>query len=969
MAPVASLLFGLLALSAAAPSTEAKPLGAGGHGSVLSRSRRAIHHLMARYYGDNYGMTRPPPLSSLLHKRTNVPAGWDYFGCVDESWQQRLLQGFAFSEESLTPLLCMTECGKLGYQYAGMEYSDECYCGNAFVGNGGGLTNDWTCSMPCAGDADEMCGSAWFLSLYRYNNTGLASCSSAADPASASSSVVVGSGVAGTGASAIASATATSNSSSSSTASTTSTTLATLATGNALATPVTTSSTGAIPTVTASSSNTAAAAPTSTYATIVNPADASKWYVMGCAADSTASRLLTGASQLTLTSATVDSCLTTCNSQGFEYAGVEYGSQCFCGASLPAAVTWSTGSCNMTCNGNSSETCGGFDAIELFGLVSPATTTATISTPSTSSVVAAPTSTYATIVDSEDASEWYALGCAVDSTTTRLLTGASELTLASVTVDSCLTSCEDQGFEYAGVEYGSQCFCGASLPANVTWSTSGCTMACNGNSSETCGGFDAIELFRIVSASSTGSDCGNTTSSIGGEQLASPTSVVTSATATAGNATATVPTATTPATASGVASSVPSSASTHQVWAHHMVGNTYNYDESTWAADVAKAQSWGIDGFALNMGSDYWQPDNVNDAYTAANSTGFKLFLSLDMTSLPCASAADAQSIVSLVRRFAGLGAQAKVDNKPLVSTFAGDSCSFGGLGWKTGFVDALEAVGVDIFFVPSLFSNPSTFAADTEIDGELNWDSSWPTGGTDLTTASDELYMAALGSKAYMPAISPFFFTHFGANSWNKNWLYRSDDWLYCTRWEQVIAMRDKVFMAELLTWNDYGESSYIGPIEGDLPAGADAWVNGFDHQSLSALTQYYAAAFKTGAYPAVTTDKLILWARPHPHLAQASADPVGEPTGYQNTDDNLYAAVFATSAGSVTLTSGSTSQTFTVTAGLNKLKMPLAAGAIGGQLTRNGATVASYDSTGSFAYDLTPATYNFNYFVGSSA
>jgi hypothetical protein len=42
--------------------------------------------------------------------------------------------GFGFSSESLTPLLCLNECGKLGYKIAGMEYGDE-------VGRIGGHTD------------------------------------------------------------------------------------------------------------------------------------------------------------------------------------------------------------------------------------------------------------------------------------------------------------------------------------------------------------------------------------------------------------------------------------------------------------------------------------------------------------------------------------------------------------------------------------------------------------------------------------------------------------------------------------------------------------------------------------------------------------------------------------------------------------------------------------------------------------
>jgi len=270
---------------------------------------------------------------------------------------------------------------------------------------------------------------------------------------------------------------------------------------------------------------------------------------------------------------------------------------------------------------------------------------------------------------------------------------------------------------------------------------------------------------------------------------------------------------------------------------------------------------------------------------------------------------------------------------------------------------------------VPSLFSDISTFSSNGWMDGELNWNSGWPTGNADLTTASDIGYMAALGSKEYMPAISPFFYTHFGVDSWNKNWLYRGDDWLYCSRWEEVIAMRDSVKMTEILTWNDYGESSYIGPIAGALPAGSSVWVDGFDHEDINVLTKYYSTAFKTGSYPTITEDTILMWSRPHPYAATASADSVGQPTGWDWTEDYLYAVVLAQSDAVVTLTAGSNTETYLVSEGLTKLKIASSAGSMSGTMTRSGDVVASYTAGSAFVYTDSPATYNFNYMVGSSS
>jgi len=51
------------------------------------------------------------------------------------------------------------------------------------------------------------------------------------------------------------------------------------------------------------------------------------------------------------------------------------------------------------------------------------------------------------------------------------------------------------------------------------------------------------------------------------------------------------------------------------VIAHHMVGNTFPYTVTDWENDIALAYASAIDGFALNVGIDSWQPQRVADAY------------------------------------------------------------------------------------------------------------------------------------------------------------------------------------------------------------------------------------------------------------------------------------------------------------------------------------------------------------------
>jgi glucan endo-1,3-alpha-glucosidase len=46
--------------------------------------------------------------------------------------------------------------------------------------------------------------------------------------------------------------------------------------------------------------------------------------------------------------------------------------------------------------------------------------------------------------------------------------------------------------------------------------------------------------------------------------------------------------------------------------------------------------------------------------------------------------------------------------------------------------------------------------------------------------------------------------------------------------------------------------------------------------------LTAYYAYAYKTGSFPDIAKDKLVMWARTHPGSATAP-DPVGKPTNFE--------------------------------------------------------------------------------------
>jgi len=167
----------------------------------------------------------------------------------------------------------------------------------------------------------------------------------------------------------------------------------------------------------------------------------------------------------------------------------------------------------------------------------------------------------------------------------------------------------------------------------------------------------------------------------------------------------------------------------------------------------------------------------------------------------------------------------------------------------------------------------------------------------------------------------------------------------------EQIIAMRNKVDMVEIISWNDYGESHYIGPIRADQP-NSQGWTNGMDHQGWLSIIKLYSTAFKTGRYPS-NTDSITLWSRPHPKGATATAPSNPRPSGWQNTDDNLYAFITVQATSTITITSGSNTATWSyVYPGVNKFSLGSAPGAISAKITRNGQTIKQYNSGSAFQY-----------------
>lgn len=193
------------------------------------------------------------------------------------------------------------------------------------------------------------------------------------------------------------------------------------------------------------------------------------WDYKGCYTDNGNSRTLYDMSTAN-DSMTAESCVQFCSAAGYPFAGVEYGRECYCSRSIAVSASLADETtCSFACAGNSSEICGGSSRINVLH--------------NTSDIASAqPPSTNA------GPPGWGFLGCYVDSVQSRTLPyGTATIGGATnMTVANCVQACQLQDYQYAGVEYMGECYCGNSLPGSYLApdGLSGCSMLCNGNSTE-----------------------------------------------------------------------------------------------------------------------------------------------------------------------------------------------------------------------------------------------------------------------------------------------------------------------------------------------------------------------------------------------------------------------------------------------------------------------------------------------------
>ncbi|KAJ6549867.1 WSC domain-containing protein [Mycena capillaripes] len=97
--------------------------------------------------------------------RSSSTRNEDPSGVKDSTSARALKHLVAVSSPNMTVESCLDSCAAGGYILAGVEFGDECYCGNALLYVYGVSE---ACDMACSGNTSEFCGGPKALNLYQF---------------------------------------------------------------------------------------------------------------------------------------------------------------------------------------------------------------------------------------------------------------------------------------------------------------------------------------------------------------------------------------------------------------------------------------------------------------------------------------------------------------------------------------------------------------------------------------------------------------------------------------------------------------------------------------------------------------------------------------------------------------------------------------------------------------------------------
>jgi hypothetical protein len=358
------------------------------------------------------------------------------------------------------------------------------------------------------------------------------------------------------------------------------------------------------------------------------------------------------------------------------------------------------------------------------------------------------------------------------------------------------------------------------------------------------------------------------------------------------------------------------------------VSTKANWPQLNMENEVRAAIARGITGFTFDVlgASDATDSDGTLRVMLAAAhavDSRFKIVVMPDLTTL----GTDSNAVVSIIEAAASSPAAYRLsDGRLVVSAF---DAGLNSAAWWLSVISRLNAHGIQIAFVPTFLAWPAVPAAYAPFSyGFADWGTATVTASSGMLgdpktihSTYGKIFMMPVDPQQYRP--KDFLFWEAGNSA-----TYR-DAW--------TGSIQGDADWVQLVTWNDFSESSAISP-------STDATLQRSIGTGYYNLTGYYAAWFLTGQQPQITHDVLYYFYRREATTAAGPAQTQHDAIATGAAQNDIELLAFLTSPGVLKITIGGKTYTQNAAAGMVSFSVPSQAGTPVFALSRNGTDVFSF-------------------------